>query len=159
MRAIVPLLLIAMLCACASRPRGDVRFDEYYDFANAKKLAFAPDPPTRAEAPENVRAARAMARGDIERALAAKGFSFVSDIEQADLVVGYTLGTFAKPRLSGRSSWGTLAGMEIDFIDPQPHDMVWSGWAALTWRESSMDVKQEIARVVAFILQDFPPER
>lgn len=159
MRAIVSLLFVSMLFACASRPNGDVRFDEYFDFASAKKLAFQVDPPTRAQAPEDVNAVRAIARAEIEAALTAKGYRFVGDTGEADLLVGYALGTFAKPRLSGRSSWGTLAGIEIDFITAGDSDLVWSGWAALTWRESEMDPRTEITRIVAFILEDFPPER
>ena len=118
-------------------------------------------------------------RAVVESELAAKGYSKAASLEQADLVVSYSIAAEEKTRVRqdpGRSSvyypgygyggWyggstvsvqqyteGTLA---IEFWDRRSKQAVWVGWASKRLSKSD-DSNETIRQAVTMTLEPFPP--
>ena len=118
-------------------------------------------------------------RAAVESELAAKGYRKAASLEQADLVVSYSIGTQEKTRVRqdpgmshvyypgyGYGGWyrgstvsvqqyteGTLA---IEFWDSRTKQAVWVGWASKRLSRSD-DSHETIRKAVNMTMEPFPP--
>jgi hypothetical protein len=116
-------------------------------------------------------------RAAVEGELAAKGYSKVASLEQADLVVSYAIGTEEKTRVReepgsrvyypgyGYGGWyrGSMVSVQqytegtlrIEFWDRRSKQAVWVGWASKRLSRSD-DSKETIGEAVTLTLEPFP---
>jgi hypothetical protein len=162
MRSARALLLAAfagaVVAACASNPKGEVRFDPDRDYSRLRSYAFAPDPERPAQ-PSYPRLweLRPSVRQAITHELGSKGMQEAS-ADRADFLVSYRVGVRSKAHMGGSMSSDSYAGIAIDLVDPRTHETFWQGWAAETWWEG-MDPATEIPKVVTKTLEAFPPPK
>ena len=156
----VPLVLVALVAvtalACKSpTPHESVDFDTTVDFSGPKKLAFLEDSEGGSDAAPG--SARALTREAITRELTAAGHRFAAP-KQADYLIIYRVGAYAKVRISGTisSEGGQQGVLVISFRDPKTERSVWYGRGDRTVGEHT-NVKREVDRIVLSLLSRFPP--
>ena len=175
------LTLAVALVGCASKkPTGYSDFDPETDFSSYRSFAWISDKPLFIA---NANAANPALEGvlmeEVKSSLTRSGFRFVSDPEQADFVVGFTVGGrdtmhTTVYRQSYRSSWraggytatqvgvfdqdSTQAGIVIDIFDQAKAEKKWMGWAIqeLTMNDRRF-LQETVHGLVKIILSDFPP--
>jgi len=179
----VGLLLGALLSGCATIKTGShhddsVLFNDYQTFA-----WIAADPlilGTDEQPPISPLAQRKIVQA-IEFELKNKGFTHLSNPEQADFVIAYTVGTLEKIVANSypaqyRGNWGwhmygrnyyqteivhrnyTEGTLGIDIFDGKSKQPVWHGWASKTITSGDRnDPSPAIEKAVAGIIEQFPP--
>lgn len=178
-RSACVLLLAWFTAGCAGvQARSDfdpsARFDTYRSFAWLDEEQGTLSGGAGSEAVDPLLARRI--RDSIERQLEARGYRKLDDLEAADFVVSFSVGTREKiqihssPMLGGGyygyGGWyagsivsatsyteGTLA---IDVFDGSSHLAVWHGWASRRVNQT-MDRGALVDEAVSAILARFPP--
>jgi hypothetical protein len=126
---------------------------------------------------------RKRVRGAIERTLIERGFSFVDEASEADLLVTYHVTLEERLRVDGVSSTSGLGYYDrplgvgvaqtnasvrpyqestliIDFLDPSSRDLVWRGWGTGLLGTRSRDRSPErLEKGLTAILERYPPAR
>ena len=160
MRLTILLLTGLIITGCAA-PGPMIDFDPSYDFTQDRTFAFISEHPLIKEAGAEV--GNPMIEGRLvqitENILSARGFTRVSNAEEADLAVGFTLGGRDKIQVDsypefyrgGYGGWGWGGGyhcgyggyggqsvdvrqytegvLSVDIYDPQERRPVWHGRA------------------------------
>ncbi|HTQ36952.1 MAG TPA: DUF4136 domain-containing protein [Steroidobacteraceae bacterium] len=178
--ALVPLLLLLLLAACATMISFSSQQYPQADFSGYRTFAWiSGDPLIR---PHGAREVSALTirriREDIESGLAAKGYRQVDESAGANFVVAFTVGT--RDRLDAESYpvpyrgpwlWGWYGNetdlrvyregtLSIDIFDGATHQPVWHGRARkeITSSDTS-DPGPVIMRAVTGILNRFPSRK
>lgn len=149
------LCALAVTAACAPRLQGDVWVDEGVDFSRYRTFAVSDYKRPAPGTPQSEN--RALAEKLVVAELEKRGFQ-KTDAQRADMLLEVTLGARHKARTSGRSTWGTLGGMDVVLLDRKTGRSLWRGWAAETWSESA-DAKTEIPKAVELLATQTPSGR
>jgi hypothetical protein len=176
------LLTLGMaLGGCASRkPVGYSDFDRETDFSNYQSFAWISRKPLVISAAAGANPAlEGVLKEEVRANLTRRGFRYVSDPEQADFVVGFTVGSHSTMRTTVysqhyKSSWrvggmsytqvgvfdqdSTEAGLVIDVFDQAKAEKKWMGWAIqeLTMNDRRF-LQETVHGLVQVILEHFPP--
>jgi hypothetical protein len=151
--ALFILIAVTALACKSPTPHESVDFDTSVDFSGPQKLAFLEDTKPRVDStPE-----RTLVRDAIERELSAAGHRFVGR-EQADFLISYRVGAYAKVRDSGTitGEGGQEGILMIAFRDSKTEHTVWYGRGDKTVGEAT-NAKREIDRITHSLLSRFPP--
>ena len=171
--------LLTGLTACTSLPTGYSDFDRETDFSTFRTFSFLPDKTLLVASPNPVNPQLEPTLIDETRkALTRKGYQYTSDPEQADFLVGFSLGGTPTARTSVFTSnqrqvyvvgqtqrtevvtqESTEAGIVIDLYQQPSGEKKWMGW---TVQEITMgDMKRlqvTVNELVGVILGHFPPD-
>jgi hypothetical protein len=114
-KAVVTLLLLALISGCASTPKVYSDYDSREDFSKLRTFTWVQDPPMLRAGDYPVSAlAETRMTAAIKAELIMHGYEFVDNLEQADFSVIYTMGARDKIELrdhprgyySNRVDWG-----------------------------------------------------
>ncbi len=177
--ALIAFMIVGLLGGCRALPTGYSDFDPDTDFSDFRTFAFVPEHTLVVASPNPVNPQiEPTLIEETRKALTRKGYQFTSDPEQADFLVGFTLGGTPTARTTvftdnqrdifvvGQTQRtevvtqeGTDAGMVIDMYDQASGQKKWMGWAI---EEITMgDIQRlrlTISELVGVILDHFPPE-
>lgn len=183
-RAVYLLLAMVLgtLIGCASKkPIGYSDFDKETDFSNYHSFAWiSPNPLFVAVAAAVNPALEGVLKEEVKSNLTRRGFRYVTAPDQADFVVGFTVGGQETMRTtvysqSYKSSWraggftygqvgvfvqdSTEAGIVIDIFDQAKAEKKWMGWAIqeLTMNDRRF-LEETVHDLVKIILGHFPPD-
>lgn len=172
-------LFAGFLSGCRALPTGYSDFDAETDFDGFKTFAFEPENTLVVASPNPVNPEiEPTLKDETRKALTSKGYQFTTDPEQADFLVGFTLGgtptanttvftgnqrqvyvVGQSQRAQVVTQEGTQAGIVIDLYERETGQKKWMGW---TVDEVTMgDIKRlkvTISELVGVILEHFPPE-
>jgi hypothetical protein len=171
--------IVMALSACSSMTV-DSDFNRETNFADYKTFAFISDQPLLLAGNVPISPLfEGRAMNAAKEALTSNGFEFVTDRENADFVLSFTLGARDKIRVTNyppsyrhpaHRGWGapyysdvdvrnyTEGTLAIDIFDVQSHSPVWHGWAVKTISDSDRrNPTPAINEVVSAILAKFPP--
>ncbi len=150
------LTLIAVLTGCVTTQKARVDFDRNSEISTShyKTFAWLNEAKVLAEPIDVNPVMKVRIDNAIEQAFIAKGYQLVSDAEQADFTISYTMGSREKVKVDTlpvmyRTSflWGhryyggigvssdthvrnyTEGKLAIDVYDVKSHQPVWHGWA------------------------------
>ena len=167
------------LSACTSLPTGYSDFDPETNFSAFKTFAFLPEKTLLVASPNPVNPQlEPTLKEETRRALTRRGYQYTSDPEQADFLVGFSLGGTPTARTTVFTSnqrqvyvvgqtqhaevvtqESTEAGLVIDLYEQASGEKKWMGW---TVQEITMgDIKRlqvTVNELVGVILGQFPPE-
>jgi len=174
--------LIALICSCATGSTARIEYDSELDFSSYGKFAWRSENPMTVgksvSQPKESLQPRIMA--SIRQRLESAGYEVVESVEQADLLISFTVGsremsaadtsTAQSVETAGRGGWATAIhgganadyaqGMlAIDMFDAAQSRPVWRGMHGvnvLQDDESYMDTLIDSA--VDNILSNFPPD-
>jgi len=169
------------LIGCASKkPVGYSDFDPETDFSSYQSFAWISRKPLFVATADAANPAlEGVLKEEVKANLTKRGFRYVTDPEQADFVIGFTVGgrdTMHSTVYSQsyKSSWrvggwtysqtavfdqgGTQAGVVIDIFDQAKAEKKWMGWAI---QELSINdrryLQDTVHELVTIILGHFPP--
>jgi len=172
MRLTILLLTGLIITGCAA-PGPMIDFDPSYDFTQDRTFAFISEHPLIKEAGAEV--GNPMIEGRLvqitENILSARGFTRVSNAEEADLAVGFTLGGRDKIQVdSYHGGYGGYGGqsvdvrqytegvLSVDIYDPQERRPVWHGRATgRITKKMEENPEQTLEKVLGNIFAAFPP--
>lgn len=189
-RIVAALFSLAILSGCATATVGKVDWDREVDFSVYKSYAWISDDPLIvAEGTTEVVSPLTKRRVTVavERELTAKAYDRITNPDEAEFVLSFTIGTRDKIRIDSypdpylRYAWRwydphwphwswyyegrrtitrtyTEGTLAIDIFDGTSNIPVWHGWATRNVRGS--DIKNPEAAIneaVAAILANFPP--
>jgi len=181
------LLLIGLILAGCAAPGPMIDFDPSYNFSQDRTFAFISEHPLIKEAGAEV--GNPMIEGRLvqitENIMAARGFTRVSNPEEADLAVGFTLGGREKIQVDsypefyrgdyGGWGWGggyyggysgqsvdvrqyTEGVLSVDIYDPQERRPVWHGRAiGRITKKMQENPAQVLEQALGNIFATFPP--
>ncbi len=183
------LAAVMLLSACASTFKATYDHDPNQDFSNYQTFAWISKNPMQIGAtsrmPSPLLEPRIMS--SLENALAAKGYRWVKNANDADFVLSFTIGSREEikidsyPTTAGgarygypaRGGWGgayygygtetnvrqyTKGMLAVDIFDVNERRPVWHGVATKTISESDREKRDEtIKAAVDAILAGFPP--
>lgn len=181
--ATVPAALLSALLlglgACTSLPTGYSDFDPATDFSTFETFAFLPEKTLFVASPNPVNPQlEPTLKDEVRKALTRKGYAFTAEAEQADFLVGFSVGGTPTARTSvflgdqrqvyvvGQTrptevvtQESTEGGLVIDLYEQESGEKKWMGWAI---QEITMgDIKRlrvTVNEMVGVILDHFPPE-
>ena len=179
-RQFLVLCATILVAACASGPQGYSDFDIQTDFSGYKSFSWLAKNPMFVASPDPVNPAlEGILMNEVKSNLTRQGFVFVADPENADMVIGFTVGAsdglrsniypgryrqFA--RVGAVDDWRTTVdtrdvsdgGIVIDIFEQSSAEKKWMGWASteITYSDS-VDVQPVVRQLVTAILQHFPP--
>lgn len=158
----------ALLAGCA----GKVEAERVAEYPLEERKAYAwvtdepvliqiGDPQPNVRTPQNEQRLRAA----IDRELGARGFSRV-DHDQAEVLVGFSVGTTVRYRLEGGSSGTSIGGLQpgtkqtkgtlnIYLFDRADAKQVWHGWTS-KWLSKSEDPEAVANEAVAAVMAAYP---
>ena len=177
----VLLLLGAALTGCQAKPVGYSDFDVETDFSGFRSFAFLPERTLVVATPNPPNPAlEPTLKEETARYLSRRGFRQATSAEEADFLVGFTVGgtptlrttaytdTYRQVQIVGSSTdlhavvanqESTQAGLVIDIFDRSSGEKKWMGW---TIREITMGdlmrLQVTVRDLVGNILQHFPPD-
>ena len=180
----IGVILILTICGCSTTPLVQVDFDDDAKFASYQSFAWI------SENPMKVSKVVAEPKGSLQPTviqairthLESDGYRFVTNRQEADFLLSFTVGSRESinrdsyPSMStdpgGRWGWGTAyySGGEnaayaqgmlaIDVFDAKQQRPVWHGRYGKNLRESDREeMPRVIDEAVAFILADFPSKQ
>lgn len=179
---IVVLLLASLLTGCATIKTGSHQ-DESVSFDNYRSFTWISDDPLilgAAEPPPISPLTKKKIVQAIEGELRKKGFTYLTNSDQADFIVSYTVGTREKIDSTSyptayRGEWGwhiygrhyyltevehrsyTEGTLGVDIFDGKTKQPVWHGWAAKTISATDrQDPSPSIQKAAARIIARFP---
>jgi hypothetical protein len=177
--ALTATMLLCGLTACTSLPTGYSDFDRETDFSTFETFAFLPDNTLHVVSPNpvNPRLEPTM-KEEVRKALTRKGYTFTADHEQADFLVGFSVGATPTARTTvftgntrqvyvvGQTQRAAVVtqessegGVVIDVFEQESGEKKWMGWAI---QEITMgDIKRlqvTVNELVGVILGHFPPD-
>lgn len=179
LRAGLLTALLAGFSACTALPTGYSDFDPDTDFSTFETFSFLPEKTLLVASPNPVNPQlEPTLKEETRRALTRKGYEYTSDPEQADFLVGFSLGGTPTARTSvftnnqrqvyvvGQTQRtevvtqeSTEAGIVIDLYQQPSGEKKWMGW---TVQEITMgDMKRlqvTVSELVGVILGHFPPD-
>jgi hypothetical protein len=175
------LSLGAALVGCASKkPIGYSDFDTETDFSNFHSFAWISRNPLFVASADAVNPAlEGVLMEEVKSNLTRHGFQYVADPEEADFVVGFTVGgrdtmhttVYSQSYRSSYRTGGwtatrigvfdqdsTQAGIVIDIFDQAKAEKKWMGWAIqeLTMNDRRF-LRETVRDLVKIILANFPP--
>ncbi len=177
--AVTLILLAGLLGACTSLPTGYSDFDPETDFSTFRTFAFLPDNTLVVASPNPVNPQlEPTLKDQTRKTLTRKGYEYTSNPEQADFLVGFSLGGTPTARTTVFTSnqrqvyvvgetqptevvtqESTQAGVVIDLYDQASGEKKWMGWSV---QEITMgDIKRlqvTVGEIVGVILGHFPPD-
>lgn len=180
-KLIIILALVSAMVGCTTTQQARVDFDRNSDVSTShyKTFAWLNETKVLAEPVDVNPVMKVRIDNAIEQAFIAKGYQLVSDAEQADFTISYTMGSRDKVKvdtlpLMYRTSfiWGhryyggislsndthvrnyTEGKLAIDVYDVKSHQPVWHGWAVKRIKSSEQDnpskaIKMVVEQVVA----------
>lgn len=167
------------LSACTSLPTGYSDFDPETDFSRFQTFAFLPEDTLFVASPNPVNPQlEPTMKAEVRKALTRKGYTFTSDHEQADFLVGFSVGGTPTARttvFAGNQRQGyvvgqtrraqvvtqesTQGGMVIDLYEQETGQKKWMGWAIQEITMGDMKRLQvTVNELVGVILGHFPPD-
>ena len=167
------------LSACTSLPTGYSDFDPETDFSTFQTFAFLPEDTLFVASPNPVNPQlEPTMKEEVRRALTRKGYSFSEDHQQADFLVGFSVGGAPTARttvFTGNQRQGyvvgqtrraqvvtqesTEGGVVIDLYDQETGQKKWMGWAIAEITMGDMKRLQvTVNELVGVILGQFPPD-
>lgn len=174
--AAMAIVSLAIVAGCTSL-KAEHDYDPSADFASYQSFSWIGPRPLLAGGQSPLLEGRLMRL--TEETLRAKGYHFVSNPEDADFVVAFTVGSRERVRVDSYPSayrhpyrWGgypyaanevsvrqyTEGRLAIDVFDVQRHGPVWHGWATKTITSSDQaDPEPVIRSIIAAIMANFPP--
>ena len=173
------VLFAGVLSGCTALPKGYSDFDPATDFASFQTFAFIPENTLVVASPNPVNPEiEPTLKEETRKALSRKGYQFTSDPEQADFLVGFSLGGTPTARTTvftnnqrqvyvvGQTQRtevvtqeGTEAGLVIDLYERDGVEKKWMGWAVEEITMGDMKrLRVTINELVGVILDQFPPE-
>jgi len=181
LKSLFLLILAGLLCSCATINTGS-HFDETANFGAYKSFSWIDDEPMISmDSSIPVSAlALSMIETAIQSELTVKGYAFAENREDADFVVGYTIGTRENIRVDSypahyRGRWGwhvpysyyyyqdisahsyTKGTLSVDIFDNESGKPVWHGWAEKTVSQSDReDPTPAIKEGVRMLFESFP---
>ena len=168
------ILFIGLIFAGCAAPAPMIDFDPSYNFSQDKTFAFISEHPLMKEAGAEV--GNPLIEGRLvqitENILAARGFTRVSNREEAHLAVGFTLGGREKIQVDSypefyRGGYGgqsvdvrqyTEGVLSVDIYDPQERRPVWHGRATgQITKKMQENPTPALEKVLGRIFATFPP--
>jgi len=167
------------LSACTSLPTGYSDFDPETDFSTFQTFAFLPEDTLFVASPNPVNPQlEPTMKEEVRRALTRKGYTYTSNHEQADFLVGFSVGGTPTARttvFTGNQRQGyvvgqtrraqvvtqesTEGGIVIDLYDQETGDKKWMGWVISEITMGDMKRLQvTVNELVGVILGHFPPD-
>ncbi len=175
------LALVGVLAGCVSTKQARVGFDRNKEISTShyKTFAWLSETKVLAEPIDVNPVMKVRIDNAIEQAFIAKGYQLVSDAEQADFTISYTMGSRDKVKVDSlpvmyRTSflWGhryyggigisqntharnyTEGKLAIDVYDVKSRQPVWHGWAVKRIKSAEQDnpskaIKMVVEQVVA----------
>jgi len=180
-KLIIMLALVGAMAGCVSTQQARVDFDRNSEITTShyKTFAWLNEAKVLAESVDANPVMKVRIDNAIEQAFIAKGYQLVTDAEQADFTISYTMGSRDKVKVDSlpityRTSfmWGhryyggigigngthvrnyTEGKLAIDVYDVKSHQPVWHGWAVKRIKSSEQDnptkaIKMVVEQVVA----------
>ncbi|MGB1262193.1 MAG: DUF4136 domain-containing protein [Cognaticolwellia sp.] len=180
-KLIIILALVSAITGCVSTQQAKVNFDRNNEISTGhyKTFAWLNEGKILAEPVDVNPVMKVRIDNAIEQAFIAKGYQLVSNSEQADFTIAYTMGSREKIKVDsmpttyrtgflwGRGFYGgigignetrvknyTEGKLAIDVFDVSSHQPVWHGWAVKRITSSDQDnpskiIKQVVEQVVA----------
>jgi hypothetical protein len=178
-RAVLTLLGMLLLGACATTVQTGADFDRAASFVGYQTFAWMPRTHPTIRNPLNVRRVQDAIQAELE----AKGLRFEPDLARADIAVDFTLSSVERTDITSypaefRGGWGWGGGywgsgywgsdidvhqyregtLSIDLFDARSHQPVWHGWATKPLdRKDLDDPGPPIRAAVAAVLARYPP--
>ena len=185
-RGLRPGLLFSLLfgllfgtASCTSKPIGYSDFDAGTDFTQFQSFSWLPGKTLITTSPE---ASNPKLEGyfkeAVQRNLTARGYSFTTNVEEADMVIGFTAGAvstvrttaftenYRQVRIIGSSrdtevvnQQSLEGGIVIDIYDQASGQKKWTGWTNREIeRSDQINLQQTSRELVDVVLQHFPPD-
>ncbi len=168
------------LAGCASKPVAYSDFDEETNFSSYHNFAWISQNPLFVTSPGATNPAlESILKDEVRSNLTGRGFQYTSNPEEADFVIGFTVGGQDTMRTTVysqryRSSWivgghtftqigvhsqdSTTGGIVIDVFDQAKAEKKWMGWAIQEITMNDRRFLQDTVReLVTIILAEFPP--
>ena len=173
------MMALTGLTACTALPTGYSDFDPQTDFSSFQTFAFLPEDTLFVASPNPVNPQLEPTLIDEARkALTRKGYTYTNDPEQADFLVGFSVGGTPTARTSVFTSnqrqvyvvgqtqrtevvtqESTEGGLVIDFYDQETGQKKWMGWAIQEITMGDLQrLRVTVNELVGVILDHFPPE-
>jgi len=172
MKKIISALFIISLClyltACQTPIRVNHNVDTSINFVAFKTFVMAPPPE---KAPENMPGYSPIVAKDIQNEIAGivaeKGYRQVDRIEEADMVVSFSISDQLRTQFWGVTGWGWsgtgsinstdyISGtLVIDFYEVTTKSLFWHGWAMADFFEYKQNTADG-SRAIQKILKSFP---
>jgi hypothetical protein len=180
-KLIIMLALVGVIAGCVSTQQARVDFDRNKEISTShyKTFAWLSETKVLAEPIDVNPVMKVRIDNAIEQAFIAKGYQLISDAEQADFTISYTMGSRDKVKVDTlpvmyRTSflWGhryygglgishgthvrnyTEGKLAIDVYDVKSRQPVWHGWAVQRIKPAEQDnpskaIKMVVEQVVA----------
>ncbi len=179
--ATLALGLALGLTGCVSKkPTGYSDFDKETDFSNYQSFAWISRNPLFVLSPDGVNPAlEGILKDEVRSNLTRRGFRYVTKPEDADFVIGFTVGSQETMRTTVysqryKSAWivggatytqigvhtqdSTKGGIVIDIFDQAKAEKKWMGWALQEITMNDRRFLQDTVReLVKIILANYPP--
>lgn len=161
-------LLGVLFTACACAQKIQIESDAAVDFTQFKTFAIREQRLNSANPALNSELVKKQINADIQKALQAKGLTFVAE-GKSDLNVRYTLGSARKTELdaypAGWRGWGTRVvrvpytegTLVIDLRDPNTRSLVWRGIASVDKSDASK-IEGKLDDMVKKSFDKYPPK-
>lgn len=171
------------IVGCASISTG-AHYDETANFSTYKSFTWISEQPMISAQPDSGQVISPLTQAKIQQAIQSgfeqKGYTFVSNRDQADIVIAYTVGTRQEIRIDSYPApyygpWGwhvrgshyyvreydahsyTMGTLGVDVFDAATKQPVWHGWAEKSVTSGDRkDPTQVINAAVEKMLESFP---
>jgi hypothetical protein len=178
----VSISLLLGLAGCTSKPTGYSDFDVDTDFSQFQSFTWLPDKALFVASPDPVNPAlEDTLKEAVRDNLAKRGYRFTANAEEADMMIGFTVGvsptlrttTFISSYRQGQiigagidsidtqvvNQESTEGGIVIDIYDRSSGVKKWMGWTVTEiTRSDQINLQPAVRELVGIVLRHFPPD-